>query len=87
MQVTGQCYALPKPLSCSTSQSPFFINSRTSLLPSHSISIIGYKSFSTQLYGLKIKAQQWRKASPVFASTENNAERWLLEPIGQSYLL
>ncbi|XP_059593554.1 uncharacterized protein LOC100263360 isoform X1 [Vitis vinifera] len=81
MQVTAH-YSLPKPLCCSASLSPFFINSKTSLLPSHSLSFIYCKSLSTQLYGLRIKARQRRKVSPVFASTENNAERWLLEPIG-----
>ena len=87
MQVTAH-YSLPKPLCCSASLSPsFFINSKTSLLPSHSLSFIYCKSLSTQLYGLRIKARQRRKVSPVSASTENNAERWLLEPIGQSYLL
>lgn len=77
-------------LHCCNTKPPLFFNSKSSLLSSHhSVAFPGIKSFSTHIQGCRIKAKQLRNGATIYASeaktkadSTDDAERWLLEPVG-----
>ncbi|XP_057960086.1 uncharacterized protein LOC131152289 isoform X1 [Malania oleifera] len=75
---------LPKRFGCSPSLSPCKL---TSLPALDSVTFLGFSNFRTQLQGSRVKVAQRRSFGAIRASNAESpstvdAERWLLEPVG-----
>ncbi|PSS14555.1 Zeaxanthin epoxidase [Actinidia chinensis var. chinensis] len=90
MEISSQSLSfakLSKPQSCSTATlSPLFFHSKS--VPNHSVSFLGLRILPIKLQCVGIKSRQNRNflgaihASEAESTATDDAERWLLQPVG-----